>query len=201
MSLFPAICTFTVDDPNTCIISDHCVIHFSLLAVDKQQDDDGRTGAALKFKNVCDNTRAESYRTALESKEIKVAFTYLKNDISFAATADDINSSVSSFQGVMESVCAPLFKRNIKHSTDEYTLNESKQSWFSDGSREKRSLFYRHLNIYRKNKHDCVLRRNMVNARSEYKKVLRHCRQEHRKSQTEKFVNYQTENANFFVKC
>ena len=35
----------------------------------------------------------------------------------------------------------------------------------------------------------------MVNARSEYKKVLGRCRYEHSKSQTEKLVNNQTENA------
>ena len=54
-------------------MSDHCLIHFSLLAVAKMT-----TGTALKFKYIWDNTRAESYRTALESEEIKVAFTNLK---------------------------------------------------------------------------------------------------------------------------
>ena len=70
-------------------MSDHCLIHFSLLAVAKQQGDDDRTGTALKFKYVWDNTCAESYRTALESEEIKVAFKNLKNDISSAAAAND----------------------------------------------------------------------------------------------------------------
>ena len=57
-------------------MSDHCLIHFSLLAVAKMT-----TGTALKFKYIWDNTRAESYRTALESEEIKVAFTNLKKMI------------------------------------------------------------------------------------------------------------------------
>ena len=40
----------------------------------------------------------------------------------------------------------------------------------------------------------------VVNARSEYKKVLRRCRHDHRKLQTEKLVNYQTEIAKNYWK-
>ena len=40
----------------------------------------------------------------------------------------------------------------------------------------------------------------MVNARLEYKKVLRRCRYEYRKSQTEKLVNYQSEKAKNYWK-
>ena len=100
----------------------------------------------------------------------------------------------------MESACPPLFKRNIKHDTDDYTFNESKQPWFSDECKEKRNLFYRYLNIYRSNKHDCDFRRNMFNARLEYKKVMRRCRYEHRKSQTEKLVNSRSKNAKNYWK-
>ena len=175
-SLLPAICTFKVDDPNS--MSDHCLIQFSELAVAKQQDDDDKTGTALKFEYIWDNTRAESYRTTLESEEIKVrSFHKFKN-------------------GVMESVCAPLFKRNIKHTTDEYTFNESKQPWFSNKCREKTSLFYRHLNIHGTNKHDCVLRRNMVNARSEYKKQYVDMSTENHKQKS--WLINQTENVKIF---
>ena len=97
----------------------------------------------------------------------------------------------------MESV---LFKRNIKPTKDDYSFNESKQPWFSDECREKRILFYRHLNIYMSNKQNSEFRRDMVMARSEYKKVLRHCRYEHRRAQTEKLVNYKAENAKNYWK-
>ena len=114
--------------------------------------------------------KAEAYQAALELEDIKVAFRNLQTGISSAETAEDINSNVCSFQRVMDSVCAPLFKSNVKQFSDEYTFNESKQPWFNDECREKRNVFYRCLDIFRSSKHDVNSRKHMVNARSEYKK-------------------------------
>lgn len=100
----------------------------------------------------------------------------------------------------MESVCAPLFKRNIKPDLNEYSFNESKQPWFNDECKEKRNLFYTCLDNFRLNKNDSVSQASMVNARSEYKRVLRKCRYEYRKSQTEILEKSRFENAKDYWK-
>ena len=155
-SLFPAINTVRIDDPN--ILSDHCLIHFSLLLLAHDgatgQNVDAESGSSLDYKYIWDSTQAEAYQAALELEDIKVAFRNLQAGISSAETAEAINSNVCSFQRVMDSVCAPLFKRNVKHFSDEYTFNESKQPWFNDECREKRNVFYRCLDIFRSSKHD-----------------------------------------------
>ena len=110
-ALFPAVCTFRVDDPN--ILSDHCLIHFSLSSAIHQQEESSRSGTPLMYKYVWDSAQAEAYQASLEAEDIKVAFTNLISHIDSAETADDINSNISSFQKVMDSACAPLFKRNI----------------------------------------------------------------------------------------
>ena len=66
---------------------------------------------------------------------------------------------------------------------------------------KKKKLFYRHLNIYMSNKHDCDFHRNMVSARSEYKKAMRHCRYEHRKSQTESWLTVEVKMPKTIGKC
>ena len=180
------------------------MIHFSLLLLAHDgatgQNVDAGSGSSLDYKYIWDSSQAEAYQAALELEDIKVAFRNLQTGISSAETAEAINSNVCSFQRVMDSVCAPLFKRNVKQFSNEYTFNESKQPWFNDECREKRNVFYRCLDIFRSSKPDVNSRKNMVNARSEYKKVLRRCRYEYRKSQTGKLVNYRSENAKNYWK-
>ena len=83
---------------------------------------DAGSGSSLDYKYIWDSTQAEAYQAALELEDVKVAFRNLQTGISSAETAEDINSNVCSFQRVMDSVCAPLFKRNVKQFSDEYTL-------------------------------------------------------------------------------
>ena len=82
-SLFPAINTFRVDDPN--ILSDHCLIHFSLLLLAHDgapgQNVDAGSGSYLDYKYIWDSTQAEACQAALELEDVKVAFRNLQTGI------------------------------------------------------------------------------------------------------------------------
>ena len=63
-----------VDDLN--IVSDHCIVQFSLLVSKHHIDaESAQTGSLLTLKHVWDNSQLEAYKTALESDE-KKGFVY-----------------------------------------------------------------------------------------------------------------------------
>ena len=61
-------------------------------------------------------------------------------------------------------------------------------------------MFYSCLDMYRLDKNDINLRENMVGARSEYKRVLRKSRYDHRKSKTQQLEESRFENAKNYWK-
>ena len=185
-SLFSLIDKFEVAEPN--IFSDHCVINFSLSAskevkvVEKQHDPE----SLLKYKYVWNNEHAEAYREVLDSDCVRMQIESLKTDLSNTESLNELNANLNSFQNLMESVCSPLFKKNIIHGDKMSSFNEYKQPWYTDECKFYRNVFYRNLDSYRSNKEDQVFRENMVKARSDYKRVLRKSRYHHKKLKTEK---------------
>ena len=105
-------------------------------------------------------------------------------------------------QEVMESVCNPLFKKDISKSRTQNcsTFNESNQPWFSENCKQKREVFFRNLDVYRFNKDDNECRVNMVKARSDYKKELRKSRLEYRQVQTQQLEMHRYDNAKSYWK-
>ena len=75
-------------------------------------------------------------------------------------------------------------KKIIVKQNNVCSMSESNQLWYNEDCKLKRNAFYNCLSIYRFNKHDATCGENMVQARSEYKKVLRHSRYEYRKLKT-----------------
>ena len=61
-------------------------------------------------------------------------------------------------------------------------------------------VFYKSLSVYRANKQNDVCRENMVQARSDYKKVLRKSRYDFRKTETQKLEKARYENAKNYWK-
>ena len=122
---------------------------------------------------------------ASDSKSVRSDLQKLKNDLLTANV--DINESVGLFQYTVETICAPLFKKNIssKNNTD-FLVVESNQPWYNEDCKFKRNVFYNSLSIYCANKHNDVCRKNMVEAGSDYKKVLRKSRFDFRKTETQK---------------
>ena len=180
--LFPVINTFEVSDPN--LLSDHCIVQFSVILHHSVLDAESETssGSFCNYKYVWKNNEVESYQNALQSEDVQGTLNDLKTNISNLTTADELNFNVKSFQETIESVCNPLFKKDISKSrVQNYsTFNESNQPWFSEDCKQKRDVFFRNLDVYRLNKDDNECRVNMVKARSDYKNVLRKSRLEYR---------------------
>ena len=78
--------------------------------------------------------------------------------------------------------------------------SESNRPWYNDDCKLKRNYFYSCLSNYRTNKQDDICRETMVQARAEYKKVLRKSRYAYRKLETQKLEKARYENAKNYWK-
>ena len=139
----------------------------------------------------------------MPSQPIIYSYTYelqnLTSELLTAETEDVLNSNLSMFQNTIESVCTPLFKKNIVSKNDCSNI-ESKQPWYNEECKLKRNIFYNCLNNYRLDKQDATSRGAMVRARSAYKRVLRLSKYEYRKHKTQKLKKARYENAKNYWK-
>ena len=114
---------------------------------------------------------------------------------------DDIELCVSSFIDVLDEVSNPLFSKKISNfrnaPENNYQDKEANQPWYKDECREKQFYFYKMLQKIREGK-TSENRINMVNARSEYKTMLRKCKYEYDKKKTESFINAKFKNAKLY---
>ena len=94
-------------DPN--IFSDHCLIEFSLNAKEKQQNATHADNINIEKVYKCDQKYTEKYTKILSSNNSKTEIQHLTNMLDTAQDGTDINSSISSFTDLMDSVCVPLF--------------------------------------------------------------------------------------------
>lgn len=199
--LFSFIDTFSVDDPN--ILSDHCVINFSLCSHTNIHDDNNNSKSgteSLKFKYVWNSQYADLYQEALESENVQFEITNLKTDLLYVQSEENLNANLMSFQKTVDNVCSPLFQKNVVNRNSENFISECNHPWYNDDCKLKRNSFYDCLNNYRFNKQDAASRESMVRSRSEYKKTLRHSRYEYRKSRTQKLENARYNNAKEYWK-
>ena len=74
-----------------------------------------------------------------------------------------------------------FLKKNILHGDKVISFNENKHFWYTEDCKLYRNSFYSSLDSHRSNKEDPVYRENMMKARSDYKKVLRKSRYQHKK--------------------
>ena len=153
--LFPVINTFEVSNPN--LLTDHCIVQFSVILHDSVLDaeSDTSSGSFCNYRYVWKDNEVESYQNALQSEDIQGTLNDLKTNISNFTTADELNLNVKSYQETIESVCNPLFKKDISKSrVQNYsTFNESNQRWFSENCKQKRYVFFRNSDVYRLNKY------------------------------------------------
>ena len=91
------------------------------------------------------------------------------HEVDDASCENDINSSISSFSALLDTVCTPFFGKT-SHSTSTKDCDQKKTGFeFDHLCADKRKQFYHSLNIFRKNK-SSENRQQMVIARTEYKK-------------------------------
>ena len=127
--IFSLIDTFVVSDPN--ILTDHCAVNFSLCSYANDENSNTKSGteSSVKYKYVWNNENVESYQNALESDNVRHEFQELK--IKLLTEDVDIKANLSSFQNTMETVCTPLFKKNIVKQNNIFLMSESNQPWYN----------------------------------------------------------------------
>ena len=142
--LFSAIDTFEVSDPN--ILSDHCMVKFSVISHDSISNDDfmNNFGSFCNFKYVWKDNEVDSYQNALQSNNVQGVLNDLKSNISNLTTVDELNQNVKSFKEIIEEVCNPLFKKDISKPRVQNCpiVDESNQPWFNGNCKQKREVFF-----------------------------------------------------------
>ena len=110
--LFDKFSSFNVCDPN--IISDHCVINFSLcIGSEMQEVSANQNGSAerVNSKYVWDKTLTEEYKTRLSSHDIIQMFDSAVDSIDIYSSNEEIDNSISAFVDTLDTVCKPLFEK------------------------------------------------------------------------------------------
>ena len=115
-----------------------------------------------------------------------------------ADSPENIDENVSNFVNLMENVCDPLFVKKFKSPENGFSHQNSTKSpnnpWFDAECQILRDRFYTKLNIYRENKSD-VNAKNMINARSNFKNLIRKKRYIYDNAKTDKLISTKYQNA------
>ena len=115
-----------------------------------------------------------------------------------ACEPTDIDENINTFLNLMEKACDPLFAKilNVPTGVSTYLMLANKQPrpWFDEECQTLRERFYRALNNYRECKNN-INERNIINARSNFKKIIRKKCYNYDKSKTEKLISTKCENA------
>ena len=84
-----------------------------------------------------------AYQNALISENIKTELQNLTSELLTTETVelDVLNSNLSMFQNTIESVCTPLFKKDVVNKNDCCNI-ESKQPWYNEECKLKRNVFF-----------------------------------------------------------
>ena len=184
--MFPLINYFVVDEPN--ILSDHCIVSFSLNTFIDCRETAKDEGRDLQFVYRWDNDKKQDYLDALNSDSVLKGISVIKNQLNEVTNENELNGNVNEFYTLFSGVYDPLFKRKFSSKGEIFKDNTKQQNWFDDSCHAKRSNFYNLLNIYRKNKND-ENRHNMTHARTEYKGCIRKVKYAFDKLQTNKLEN------------
>ena len=197
--LFGIISDFVVDEPN--IISDHCMIHFSIAV---------REGLKVSCNNKqCYSRQNVTYKW-VESKRLEYIeklgqphiydkLMYVTENLSNVDNDDKLNSNINKFYEIIEDVCDPLFKINIKPDNKNKAKSNQSQPWFDEECRDKRNEFYKNLNFYRFDQCEAN-RKNMSESRTDYKCTIRKAKCIYDKNRTIKLEKARRQNAREYWK-
>ena len=188
--------SFYGHDPN--IISDHCLIEFSLiLNVARHVFDDDIDEAAFSYYKWKSNHK-EKYVNNISSEHFQEQLNALIDTVDDATCANDIDVSISAFSDLMHSICEPLFTQT-KQAKSPNNKEKPERYTFDNNCSEKRKKFYQNLNTFRKNKND-ENRKNMVKSRTEYKNAVRKFNYEIERQKSFKLLNAKVKNAKEYWK-
>ncbi|XP_053395382.1 uncharacterized protein LOC123523921 isoform X1 [Mercenaria mercenaria] len=194
-SLWECINSFEIMEPN--ILSDHCIVSFSMKSKsqieirDFQRGDDDADKISYKYK--WNDENKGTYIEQLNSENITYMFNELNNDVLNAQSNVDLDTSLNTFCDILNSVCTPLFKKKCSSSSVSCSYDKEK-AYYDVECNQLKSSYYKLLNIYRNDNCDDN-KKNMVHARSEYKKTVRKKKYIYDKSQTQKLESAKLSNA------
>ena len=199
--------TFEVGDPN--ILSDHSLISFSLRTESytdfvNQNNATRNMDGFADYRYVWDAGKVDDFKERLRSRNCTQMLDQMKSELEQSIIlSDSIDESIRTFVVTVENGAKPLFQKNIYVNDfcrgDGNGLQRGHAPWFNDECSDHRTLFYRHLNLFRGNKSD-ENRVNLVHARSKYKTSLRNARFNYDKEQTEKLNKLRYKNARDYWK-
>ena len=189
--------SFYVHDPN--IISDHCLIEFSLISNVVRQVVDGNLDAtSFSYYKWKGNYKEECINN-ISTEQFQEKLNNLIDAVDDASCPNDIDVSISAFSDLMHTVCDPLFTQTKQTKMQNNAKDQVESFTFDNACSEKRKTFDRNLNAFRKNKND-ETRKNMVKARTEYKNMVRKFNYERDKQKSLKLLNAKLKNAKDYWK-
>ncbi|MCG7877024.1 MAG: reverse transcriptase family protein, partial [Candidatus Thiodiazotropha endolucinida] len=199
--LFDLFSTFEVCEPN--ILSDHCVIEFSLKGKylnerDSENKEDSCFDRVHK-KYQWKEEFADQYNDNLNSEE--ESFKLLNEHLVQSTSPKQIDENISTFTKLMGKICDPLFSKhiNLPRYDDVPKSKVSNQPWFDDECHEARKKFYFELNNYRKVKSE-YNKSQLGLARSNFKSLTRKKRFNFEKEKTAKLIVSKNKNVKEYWK-
>jgi hypothetical protein len=151
--LFSFFSKFQVLDPN--IWSDHCMINFTLGTIGCHQKEISETSKSyeqLEYVYKWDKDKQITYENVLNSETYFNDFQHLIGSLSNMQDKTQIDENLQTFYLVIDEVCSPLFRKNVKSNKVAKPITKISQPWYDHACKEKQKHFYDNLNIFRMNK-------------------------------------------------
>jgi hypothetical protein len=198
--LFSFFSKFQVLDPN--IWSDHCMINFTLGTIGCHQKEISETSKSyeqLEYVYKWDKDKQITYENVLNSETYFNDFQHLIGSLSNMQDKTQIDENLQTFYLVIDEVCSPLFRKNVKSNKVAKPITKISQPWYDHACKEKQKHFYDNLNIFRNEQSDSS-RINMVSSRSDYKEFIRQRKRSYDALQLNKLENLKLKNAKEYWK-
>ena len=137
---------FNVHDPN--IISDHCLIEFSLVSTVVRQVLDGNAEDASFSNYKWKSSFKDEYINNISTEYFQEQLKTLVDVVDDASCANDIDVSISAFSDLMHNVCDALFAQTKHTKTANNIKENTAQYMFDNTCSERRKTFFRFFLIF-----------------------------------------------------
>ena len=196
---FNFINSFDIHEPN--ILSDHCLIKFVFeFGTEESQNIQFENSEMVQGKYKWNSDLKAEFIERLEHDTTTHKLSSLNEKITQCTSPVEIDACLTDFVEIIDFTAKPFFKKfrnNDQNSMIQDIPVEKEQPWYNNECKEKKFTFLYMLDKFRDNKTD-ENRKNMVKARSEYKKLILKCRYNYDKGQTNKFLSAKYTNAKLY---
>lgn len=174
----------------------YCMIHFSV-NVKEGLKVNSNNKQSFSWKSATykwNESKRLEYIEKLGQPHIQDKLMYATESLSNVDNDDKLNGNINIFYEIIEDVCDPLFKIDIKPDNKHKAKSYQSQPWFDDECRGKRNEFYKNLNFYRNDKCEAN-RKSMSESRTDYKCTIRKAKYVYDKDRTNKLEKARHQNA------